>query len=88
LDTSQAALSRLESGIGGNIHAVFVIVEFLNNNGYEGHMLFGKVFDVSFFTSDIKSIANKKELIAAIDVLQQQAITTNENISAIRDLIV
>ena len=40
----QTLISRLEKGIGGNMALILLIVNYLNENDYPGHLLFVKDF--------------------------------------------
>lgn len=40
----QTLISRLEKGIGGNMALILLIVNYLNENNYPGHLLFAKDF--------------------------------------------
>ena len=46
LRMSQTMYSRLESGLAGNIHTVFRVVNFLRHKELESHMLFVEDFDL------------------------------------------
>lgn len=49
LGTVQTLISRLERGIGGNIHLLMDIVNYLERKGYPAHILFAKDFGVELF---------------------------------------
>lgn len=88
INTRQALLSRLEAGIGGNIHIVFEIVDYLNRNGYRGHMLFREEFDITLFKSEIGELENKEILIAELENTEKAVLATHEKILRIKKLIV
>jgi hypothetical protein len=46
LRMSQTMYSRLESGLAGNIHTVFRVVNFLRHRELEAHMMFVPEFDL------------------------------------------
>lgn len=60
IGTTQGLLSRLELGIGGNMHIIFDLVNFLNKNGLQGHLLFRETFDV-------KNMKTKNEILVEIE---------------------
>ncbi len=88
LNTKQGLLSRLEAGIGGNIHTAFEIVNYLNQNGFQGHMLFREPFDISLFTTEINELSNKKKIMAEMETLEKTAYANYEKIVAVKKLIV
>ena len=47
LRMSQTMYSRLESGLAGNIHTVFRVVNFLRHKELQAHMMFVEDFDLS-----------------------------------------
>lgn len=88
LNTKQGLLSRLEAGIGGNIHTAFEIVNYLNQNGFQGHMLFRDIFDIDLFTTDIKEPSIKKDVLLKIEALEASALSSYEQIMGIKKLMV
>jgi hypothetical protein len=87
INTRQALLSRLEAGIGGNIHIVFEIVDYLNSKGFRGHMLFREEFDITLFKSEVGEMENKKNLVEELENIEKASKENYEKIIALKNLI-
>lgn len=60
IGTTQGILSRLELGIGGNLHIVFELVNFINKSGFKGHLLLKGTFDINLMTAKKRFISRNR----------------------------
>lgn len=61
LGSVQTLWSRLEKGIGGNIHLLLEFITYMQKNGYPAHMLFAKDFDVELMKKNVSDEKNKSK---------------------------
>lgn len=88
VNTKQGLLSRLEAGIGGNIHMVFEIVDYLNRNGFQGYMLFREDFDIALFKNKVVGAQNKKVIVDELDAIEKAVLSSSKRLAVLKRSIV
>lgn len=88
LKTKQGLLSRLEAGIGGNIHTAFEIVNYLNQNGLQGHLLFRDIFDIDLFKTEINEPSIKIDVLSKIEAVGKTVLGSYDQIMEIKKLMI
>jgi len=87
INSTQAIISRLELGIGGNIYIIFDIINYLHSKKLLGHMLFREVFDIELLRTKIAE-APKEQILELADLLEKQSRVQTENLMKLNNLLV
>jgi predicted transcriptional regulator len=86
INSTQAIISRLELGIGGNIYIIFDFINYLNSKQLLGHMLFREVFDIELLHTKIAE-APKEQIWELAELLEKQSKEQTKNLVKLGSLL-
>jgi hypothetical protein len=87
LHMSQTMYSRLESGMAGNIHTIFRVVNYLNHRNLQAHMMFQDKFDIRMLTKQDVPDASGERVLGLLDHLKDSAKEDYERLTILRDML-
>jgi transcriptional regulator with XRE-family HTH domain len=91
LNMSQTMYSRLESGMAGNIHTIFKVVNYLRHRNLEAHLMFHDEFDLKVLVKpDVKETqegSDRERLLELLEHLKTSAKEDYENLTILREMV-
>lgn len=91
LNMSQTMYSRLESGMAGNIHTIFKVVNYLRHRNLEAHLMFQVHFDIKALeTAEVKETqegSDRQRLLELLEQLKTSAKEDYENLTILREMV-
>ena len=92
LNMSQTMYSRLESGLAGNIHTIFKVVNYLRHRNLEAHLLFQEEgFDTRLLVKpEVKETQennDRERLLELLEQLKTSAKEDYENLTILREMV-
>ncbi len=86
INSTQAIISRLELGIGGNIYIIFDFINYLQAKKLLSHMLFREVFDIELLHTKIAE-APKEQILELAELLEKQSKEQTKNLQKLGSLL-
>lgn len=86
INSTQATISRLELGIGGNNYVIFDFINYLHSKKLLGHMLFREVFDIELLRTTIAEAANE-QILELVELLERQSNEHTKNLIKLSSLL-
>jgi hypothetical protein len=87
LHMSQTMYSRLESGLAGNIHTIFRVVNYLNHRNLNAHLLFSESFDLKMLVKTESADVSGERIIGLLEHLKDSAKEDYERLTILREMI-
>lgn len=87
LHMSQTMYSRLESGLAGNIHTIFRVVNYLNHRNLQAHLLFGETFDIKMLVKTEVADVSGERILNLLENLKDSAKEDYERLTILREMI-
>jgi predicted transcriptional regulator len=85
LQVTQNLISRLETGVGGNINIIFEFLNFLKRRKLAAHMIFRDPFDIKLLSKSPRIKDSGENMLTTLIELKESASKDHEKIILLLD---